>query len=1183
MKKIIFGLFIFLVVFIIGVTYVHANNECTLTMENGASIRTTGNQGIRFRAKASSLPDGSTHGFYVVLGTVSKDDLANAITNDETKINDKDIVKKEITGNDLTFSVIIYNITSTHYEDDITALAYVKLSNGTYVFPTNSFTSNIMNVAKKAYELGEANDYIRDIFHSKYVRTKYNLDYGYTSIDEMRDALMDDFNEFGSTNYTLDSLKDSAGTQSVRNSFSEFIGNSNYSKKWYWLFDYIATLREDRYEEIESFARDNYDKYIERNNINYYTPCMQAIVRDYANASGLTGYDSSKRLWILEIAAFFNHDGYSYWSAVTFDWAQEMYDEVYEDILSKSKIIYEETTLKNTDITYEPTRDGYTFDGWYIVNNTSFIEKKTKTNAESEELHAAWIKSGAYFVDSSLDGSITNLRYEDMLFKYNVTAFKTISDAITKCTSGGTIYVNSGTYSANLTIPYNNITLIGVNSGINANSSRASEANITGNITINSGVSNLTIDGFKFSGTSKIVNVAGAAGTAQSPATNLNGFNFLNNRVETSLASGNGFIYFVESASSYSHDLVFKGNYFECKNNSSTLAALLYLDNFYNFTFTDNYLKNSPNKALYVNDKTKGASGKYVIIRNNVIDNSGTSGIHLNWLSPHPNETDCYVDISHNEFTGTGENAIYLGKFNNTDTYEYITINNNTFNDFYNGVYVMRSINNVPVEVSGNEFHGIPHDFYIKLDNTEASNPHSVSAYENLYYDNNDNINFDYALKFDGNISHSTLLYITHDGNGTIKLNETYTLHTNINSQMNWSSSNALVASVTNGVVTGLSSGNATITATAPSGATASIGVTVYNPSEVSELMQLLIDNHNGTIWNQDITYIGYQGNVVNNINGSANNYYPGSIPSVTNRWLPENRDNYSGVTISNLLYITIHDTGSSSKSSNASANANWCINSTNTNSSWHYTIGNDGIYHQVPDTVVAWHAGDGRSTATLQDTGISVPSGVTLRYRPTITMGNDGYFYLDGAKTNVKYPAAATPATGMNYLGIGVVVKNGKYYIPTTRITSQYGKVVAINGGNMQSIGIETCVNDGSDVYLTWQYTAKFVAGLLVSNNLGPDRVMFHNNFANKTCPNTMINSNKVETFLDMCYVEYMVRKYYSDYDITFTSLNQTYLDNNGRVKLNPDVMTSVGYTITITKGNTTEEITLYSSVSAK
>ena len=74
MKKIIFGLFIFLVVFIIGVTYVHADNECTLTMENGASIRTTGRQGIRFRAKASNLPDGSTHGFYVVLGTVSKDE-----------------------------------------------------------------------------------------------------------------------------------------------------------------------------------------------------------------------------------------------------------------------------------------------------------------------------------------------------------------------------------------------------------------------------------------------------------------------------------------------------------------------------------------------------------------------------------------------------------------------------------------------------------------------------------------------------------------------------------------------------------------------------------------------------------------------------------------------------------------------------------------------------------------------------------------------------------------------------------------------------------------------------------------------------------------------------------------------------------------------------------------------------
>lgn len=1184
MKKIVL---IVLMIFVIGFSNlinINATEDPTITIDNGASIRTTGNQGIRFKATLSSMPQGATRGFFLVNGSVSRDDLVTAINNKNQTINDEKIIRKTIDGSDLEISVVIYNIGEEHYEQAITALAFIKLSNGTYVFSSNVTAKDIMTVAKKSYEKGTANDYVASIFHSKYVRTKYHLDYGYETINDLRDELMHDFNEYNNNSaYTIETLKDDAKTEATRNAFSAFIGNSNYSKKWYSFFNYIANLREERYQEIEEFAGDNYDAYIARNNINYYTPCMQAIVNDYANASGLTGYESSKRLWILETAAFFARDGYSYWSAVSFDWSQSIYDYVYDEILDKMNHVYEETTLNNSLITYVPERDGYTFGGWYTANNNAYLEEKTNTDVNSEELHAAWVKEGTYFVDSTLDGSVTHLRYNDLLFEYNTTAFNSIDKAIDKCTSGGTIYVNKGTYANNLTIKYNNITLLGANSGISGTGERDDESNITGVIIVNSGIANTVIDGFKFSENSQVKNVAGAAGTAESPATNLNGFTFINNKVETTLASENGFIYFVEGASSYSHDLVFKSNSFEGKNNSSTMDAMVWLDNFYNLTFTNNLIKNSPKTALRVENKTKGASGKYVIIKDNTFNNIGHNGIDIDWLSPHPGEVDAIVDISNNSLNNISNLAIYLGKFNNTDKYESIKINNNIFNGFTNGVLVMRSITNAPVSVSENEFHGTPSSYYIKLDNTEATNPKAVNALENLYFDNNGNVDDNYSDKFVGSITHTTLLYITHSGNGTIKLNDTYVLDTNVNSNITWSSNDPLIASVTNGVVKGNASGNAIITATSSSGATATIGVTVYNPNEVSELMQLLIDNHIGTIWNQDITYIGYQGNKVNNVNGSANNFYPGAIPNVTEKMLPTNRDNYSGINITSLQFITIHDTGSAAASATALANANWCNNTTNTNSSWHYTIGNDGIYHQVPDNVVAWHAGDGRTTVSLTDTGISVFSGKTLRYRPTITMGNDGYFYLDGIKTLVKYPASATPATGMNITGIGVVVKNGKYYIPTTRVTSGYGKVVAIGGGNMQSIGIETCVNDGSDVYLTWQYTAKHVAKLLVDNNLGPDRVKFHNNFSNKTCPNTMINAHRTEEFLDMCYVEYMVKKYYSDYEITFTSLNQTYLDNNGRVKTNPANYTSCGYTITLTKGGNTETITLYSTVSPK
>ena len=1185
MKKILLVLLCIFFITFYSLT-IKADVDCTVTIEEGASIRTTGNQGIRFKASASALPAGSKHGFFLVIGEESKDDLVTAINSSQEKINNHKIVKKEIEGNSLEFSVVIYNIDSAHYEQDITALAYVELSNGTYVFSNSSVTRDIMQVAEIAYKSGNNASFIADLFHSKYTYTKYILGYGYSSVEELKDCILADFNTYAGKSYTLGTLKDAAGTEETYNAFAAFIGNSEYSKQWYWFFDYIANLRYERKEDIEEFAACNYDDYIANQNITYYTPCMRAIVEDYANASGMTGYATSKRLWILEFAAFFGRDGFSHYNAHTFDWAQSSYDEIYTNIISEENNVYKKTELKNTNITYEPVRDGYNFAGWYTINENSFVEERTQTSVSGEDLYAGWAKANTYYVDSSLNESITNPRYNNLLFEYGVTAFNNINDALSLCTSGGTIYVASGTYSTNLTISYDNVTLIGNNGGISGNGVRKAESNITGTITISNGVSNLIIDGFKFSGNSKVMNQKAAAGTEDNLTTNLNGFTFKNNYVYVNVASGesstnlNGFICFKESAYSYSHDLVFDNNHIEASNNSATYNALVLLDNFYNLTFTNNKLLNAPFTAFRVDDTTKGASGRYVIIKNNEIINPKKNGIDIDWISPL--ENNAYIDISYNTLRDIGNLGIYLGKFNNADSYDYIRIDNNILDGFVNGVLVVRSTTTAPVSVSFNEFHGTPSTYYIKLDNEQANVANPVNAYENLYYDNNDVVENNYRDYFVGDINSTTLFYITHTGNGTIEKGKTYNLATNLNTSVSWSSSAPLVASVSNGVVEARESGTVFITAESPSGATSTIGLTVYDPNTVSALGKLLIENNNGTIWNENITYIGYQGNVVNNVNGSANNYYPGTIPNVTEKPLNSEADNYSGITISNLTYITIHDTGSSSASSNASANAAWCTNKTNTSSSWHYTIGNDGIFHQVPDNIVAWHAGDGRTTATLQDTGIAVTK--SLRYRPTITMGNDGYFYLDGVKTSVKYPANATPATGMNTLGIGVVVKNGHYYIPTTRIGSQYGQVVCINGGNMQSIGIETCVNNGSDVYKTWQYTAKFVARLLVNNDLGPDRIMFHNNFANKPCPNTMTNAHKIDTFLDMCYVEYMVKKYYSDYVITFTSLNPTYLDNDGRVVSNPSVPTCVGYTITIKLNDeVVDSITLYTTVSPK
>ena len=238
-------------------------------------------------------------------------------------------------------------------------------------------------------------------------------------------------------------------------------------------------------------------------------------------------------------------------------------------------------------------------------------------------------------------------------------------------------------------------------------------------------------------------------------------------------------------------------------------------------------------------------------------------------------------------------------------------------------------------------------------------------------------------------------------------------------------------------------------------------------------------------------------------------------------------------------------------------------------------------LIKQIEENKVSWHAGDGTDwgeTTVLQDTGVKF-----TEYRPKVTISDDGYFVINGQKTTVASPRKedGTVETRTNKLGIlAVKGANGNYFIPTTWISSGYSEPVCIRGGNINGIGIESAVNTGSDVYFTWQRLAKLVAELLVKHDLLPDRVTFHNNFSNKTCPNTMITNNLVDMFLEMVYTEYAVAKNYADYKIEFISNNPDIIDNTGRVVNAPESTTMVSYTIKLTKGSDVEEVTLHSVI---
>ena len=295
--------------------------------------------------------------------------------------------------------------------------------------------------------------------------------------------------------------------------------------------------------------------------------------------------------------------------------------------------------------------------------------------------------------------------------------------------------------------------------------------------------------------------------------------------------------------------------------------------------------------------------------------------------------------------------------------------------------------------------------------------------------------------------------------------------------------------------------------------------------------------------------------------------------------------------------YICIHDTGNMKKGATAAANASYFVTA---DTSIHYVTGNDGVFAGVGLTQRASHAGDGADRLyALEKTNVPVSTGT-----PVITM-IDGNFAINGVKTDCRpyEDQAGTVKTTTNYTtnqitysGIRCVAgSDGFYYLGKTYFNSTY-KVISNFGGNASSIGIESCVNEGTDYYWTMQRTAKLVAYLLDYFDLTIDDVKMHNFFSGKNCAQLMKNNNRYKLdykkdqwdmkdtlwgeFLELVEIESKMYEYMKQYTFKFESYNTKLLDNSGRVIANDKVQKEVKYKVTITNKTTSAKTSFEGSV---
>ncbi len=293
-------------------------------------------------------------------------------------------------------------------------------------------------------------------------------------------------------------------------------------------------------------------------------------------------------------------------------------------------------------------------------------------------------------------------------------------------------------------------------------------------------------------------------------------------------------------------------------------------------------------------------------------------------------------------------------------------------------------------------------------------------------------------------------------------------------------------------------------------------------------------------------------------------------IESIISASLP-NRTNEKQTS---TIYITVHDTGNNSVGAGASAHNNFIHGGGGgENVSWHYTVGNDGIYQHLPMDETARHAADGMTVPHERyDSGIAY----SIKKKPAVTISTDGFYVLDGQKSLVPVPRKTDGSVPLSSqivdLGIEVVKgENGNWWIGNTYWNASAG-LISNRGGNLHSVGIETCVDKDSDVFLTWQMTAKLVAMLMEETGLGLDRIVQHSYFCGKDCPMTMRHAGRFNTFLRLVEVEFITRTMFKDYSINLISHNPDYIDNRGRIIDLPSELTNASYTIEITNNVTNQ-----------
>ena len=446
-------------------------------------------------------------------------------------------------------------------------------------------------------------------------------------------------------------------------------------------------------------------------------------------------------------------------------------------------------------------------------------------------------------------------------------------------------------------------------------------------------------------------------------------------------------------------------------------------------------------------------------------------------------------------------------------------------------------------------------------------------------------------------ISYETVSYV--NVGSSIKLNAQYIDSQNKVNAVEWSSLDNTAATVdAEGYVTGLKVGTVVIRATVKGNAEIyqDFVVTVLD-EELNEALNVILNAHESNIFTKYDLPIGagtpnYYSDIFGSISQLLFNHELEIDTTYNKKTNEKYGDDLESRVMESIEFVTVHYTAGFNAGADGAAHGEWFSQPlSSNNTSIHYSTGNDGVFKGLDEQYRAAHAGDDGSKEFVEkfswiDTPVEVLD--TDPKFPVVTITSNATFAINGRDTGVKVPEETKNGRGfvtdskwLNDQGIAVNQKDGKYQIGTawwcyTQISE--GRICS-NGGNKNSIGIESAVNKGSDLWYTWQITAQLVADIMLRHNLDITRVKGHHFFSAKDCPQPMLE-NDMEIwwkFIDLVESEYDKMTTLKDYEISF-ECDSDLINEKGRVVEQAFTSQVITYKVTLTKDGKTQTIELAS-----